>query len=141
MARALNPIILAPEEGRTYPMGRITAVFKADCEETGHAYSVSEWWMEPHTTGPGPHTQEADHVWYVIEGTMTIFIGDKWHDAPQGTLVVIPGHVMHDFENRTSKRAGILNINTPGGFEKEIPAIQKWFLENPLAGPPHKPVI
>ena len=49
-------ILLSPGEGRSYPMGRISAIFKADREETGGAYSISGWWLEPHTQGPGPHS-------------------------------------------------------------------------------------
>lgn len=45
-------IVVPAGEGRSYPMGRITAVFKADGEETGKRYSVSEWWLEPNTQGP-----------------------------------------------------------------------------------------
>jgi hypothetical protein len=47
-----RPVVLAPGEGREYPMGRISAVFKADGEETAQGYSISEWWLDPHTTGP-----------------------------------------------------------------------------------------
>ena len=46
-------IVLAPGEGRVYPMGRIGAVFKADGDETASRYSISEWWLEPNTQGPG----------------------------------------------------------------------------------------
>jgi hypothetical protein len=41
-------VILAPGAGRAYPMGRINALFKADGEETGNRYSISEWWLDPH---------------------------------------------------------------------------------------------
>lgn len=30
----LKPLVLAPNEGRTYSMGRMSAIFKADLEET-----------------------------------------------------------------------------------------------------------
>ena len=53
-------IFLPPDEGRSYPMGRISAVFKADGEETQQGYSISEWWLEPHTQGPGAHSHEED---------------------------------------------------------------------------------
>ena len=48
-----RPVVLGPGEGRSYPMGRISAVFKADGAETGQLYSISEWWLDPHTKGPG----------------------------------------------------------------------------------------
>jgi mannose-6-phosphate isomerase-like protein (cupin superfamily) len=113
-------------------MGRMDAVFKADGAETGNRYSISEWWLEPHTAGPGAHTHEEDDVFYVIEGTMSILIGDRWIDAPRGSFVLAPGGVTHSFENRTSSRAGMLNFSIPGDFEPEMPEIVKWFETNPL---------
>ena len=130
-SRKRASIFLPPGEGRAYPMGRISAVFKADADETGTAYSVSEWWLEPHTQGPGAHSHEEDDVFYVIEGTMTFLVGDDWIDAPEGSFVLAPAGVTHDFENRSSRRAGVLNLSIPGDFEKSMPAIAQWFAENP----------
>ena len=57
-----QPIVLAPGQGRAYPMGRISAVFKADGPETGSRYAVSEWWLEPRTQGPGAHCHGPDSM-------------------------------------------------------------------------------
>lgn len=130
-------IVLTPGSGRDYPMGRIRAVFKADDAETGHAYSISEWWLEADTTGPGAHAHPEDDVFYVLEGTMSIRIGDTWHDAPRGSFVLVPGGVVHDFENRSDARAGVLNF-TPGVFEQAMPEIARWFAEHP-PGPARNP--
>jgi len=124
-------IVLPPGGGRSYPMGRITAVFKADGDETQNGYSISEWWLEPHTQGPGAHFHAEDDIFYVIEGTMSVLVGDRWIDAPKRSFVLAPGGVTHDFENRSSSRAGVLNFSIPGDFEKHMPAIAKWFAENP----------
>ena len=124
-------IFVAPGAGRPYPMGRIAALFKADGGETGGAYSISEWWLDPHTEGPGAHAHAEDDVFYVIEGTMSFLLGDRWIDAPQGSFVLAPGGTSHDFQNRSARRAGVLNISVPGGFEEDMPAIARWFAENP----------
>lgn len=124
-------IVLGPGEGRSYPMGRISSVFKADGEETGKRYSVSEWWLEPHTKGPGAHTHDEDDLFYVIEGTMSVLIDGRWVDAQKGSFILAPGGIQHDFENRSSARAGVLNFSIPGDFETSMPEIVKWFLENP----------
>ena len=51
-----KPLVVKPNEGRVYPMGRITAIFKADRNETTKKnLSVSEWWIEPNTEGPHNH--------------------------------------------------------------------------------------
>ena len=86
-------IFLPPGAGRSYPMGRICAIFKADGDETQGAYSISEWRLEPHTQGPGAHSHPEDDVFYVIEGTMSFLIGDRWIDAPKGSFVLAPGGV------------------------------------------------
>jgi mannose-6-phosphate isomerase-like protein (cupin superfamily) len=128
----MKNIFLAPGEGRSYPMGRISAVFKADGAETASRYSVSEWWLEANTQGPGAHSHdEEDCIFYVIEGTMSILLGDRWVDAPKGSFVLARAGVKHDFENRSSRRAGILNFSIPGDFEKDMPAIAQWYAENP----------
>jgi mannose-6-phosphate isomerase-like protein (cupin superfamily) len=128
---ARTAVILAPGAGRAYPMGRICAIFKADGMETDSRYSISEWWLEPHTKGPGPHAHPEDDVFYVLEGTMSVLVDGQWTHAVQGSFVLVPGGVTHDFENRGDTRAAVLNLSIPGAFEPHMPAIAKWFLENP----------
>jgi mannose-6-phosphate isomerase-like protein (cupin superfamily) len=126
-----TPVVLQPHEGRAYPMGRIAALFKADGAETAGRYSISEWWLEPHTQGPGAHAHDEDDVFYVIEGVMSFFVQDRWLDAPKGSFVLVPGGTTHDFENRGAVRAGALNFSIPGNFETEMPGIARWFAEHP----------
>lgn len=112
-------------------MGRISALFKADGAETARRYSISEWWLDPHTQGPGAHSHEEDDVFFVIEGTMTFLLGDRWVDAPKGSFVLAPGGTTHDFQNRSAERAGVLNFSVPGDFEEMMPGIAEYFAENP----------
>ncbi|WP_430439211.1 cupin domain-containing protein [Shinella sp.] len=129
---AADVLFLRPGEGRAYPLGRMNAVFKADHHETASAYSVSEWWLEPNTTGPGAHFHTDNiELFYVIAGTASILAGEDWLEAPAGSFVRIPATVMHDFENRTDARVGLLNVFLPGGFEGNMPAIVRWFADNP----------
>jgi mannose-6-phosphate isomerase-like protein (cupin superfamily) len=130
---ARSPVVLSPGAGRRYPMGRIWSVFKADGAETAHGYSISEWWLEANTKGPGAHSHPEDDIFFVIEGTMSILVGDSWVDCESGSFVLVPGGMTHDFQNRGDRRAGVLNLSIPGTFEQHMPAISKWFLENPPA--------
>jgi mannose-6-phosphate isomerase-like protein (cupin superfamily) len=123
-------IFLPPDGGRIYELGAIRAVFKADAE-TEDRYCVSEWWLEPHTKGPGAHQhEENDEIFYALAGTPSMLIGEEWVEAPAGSFIFIPRRTMHDFENRTDRRCGLLNVFIPGGFEPMMPAIAKWFAEN-----------
>jgi mannose-6-phosphate isomerase-like protein (cupin superfamily) len=126
-AKKRSPIVVLPGEGRTYAMGPLDAVFKADGDETCGRYSISEWWLEPYTRGPGAHQHDEDDVFFVLEGTMSFFVGGKWIDAPAGSLVIAPGGTPHDFENQSAKRAGALNVSVPGDFEPHMQGIAEWF--------------
>ncbi|MEY4425765.1 MAG: hypothetical protein RL535_63 [Pseudomonadota bacterium] len=116
-------------------MGKISAVFKADGDESANSYSISEWWLEPQSTGPGAHAHPEDDIFYVLEGTMSFLIGSEWQHLNKGAFVLVPAGVTHDFENRGTVRAGVLNISVPGGFEPAMPEIAKWFADNPPAVP------
>ena len=118
-----KPFVIAPEQGRAYEMGRMRAVFKADLEESAHRYSVSEWWLEPGTRGPGVHQHGEDHVFYVIDGTLSVWVSDRWWDLAKGAYVLIPGETPHNFENRGAERAGFIAFTAPGGFEARMPDI------------------
>ena len=110
-------------------MGRLLAIFKADGAQTGEGYSVSEWWLDPHTRGPGPHSHPEDDSFYVLAGVMSILVDAEWIQASTGSFVLIPGGVTHNFENRRSERAGMLNLSIPGSFEDKMPDIARWFIE------------
>lgn len=126
-----DALILAPGQGRSYDCGTMTAVFKADENETDARYSISEWYLEPNSGGPGAHLhEENDEVFYVIEGTVSFLVGDHWVDAERGTFLRIPANTLHDFANRTDHKAAALNFFIPGGFERNMPGIVKWFAEN-----------
>ena len=84
-------VVLDPGAGRAYDMGRMQAVFKADGAETASGYSISEWWLAPNSAGPGAHSHAEDDVFYVLEGTMSLLVGDRWIDAPKGAFVAVPG--------------------------------------------------
>ena len=126
-----KPIILEKDEGRSYALGTMTAIFKADEDETESGYSVSEWWLEPGTEGVGAHShEENDEIFYVLEGRPSLLIGDEWVTLERGAFARIPATVTHDFRNLTDQRAGLLNVFIPGGFERNMPSIVKWFEEN-----------
>jgi mannose-6-phosphate isomerase-like protein (cupin superfamily) len=117
-AMSAEPIILAPGAGRTYDIGPMRGVFKADGDETGDRYCVSEWSVDPGQPGPGPHHHDSnEELFLVTAGTMSFLVTDQWIDAPAGTFIRIPAGVTHDFENRGNEAATAFNVFIPGGFE------------------------
>jgi len=127
-----KPFVIGPNQGREYDMGRMRAVFFADGEETDEKYSISEWFLDPCTQGPGAHTHPDDHIFYVLTGTLSLIIDSKRTDAARGSYALIPGGVSHDFENHGEEECGFISINVPAGFEQMMPQLVTWFGENPL---------
>lgn len=126
-----SPIVLGPGTGRTYDMPDMRAIFKADGAETGDRYSVSEWWLKPFGKGPGAHSHDAnDEIFYGIGGTVAVRVDNEWLQIERGSFLLIPAGTIHDFENRTSEPAGLLNVFIPGGFEQNMPAIVRWYEDN-----------
>ncbi len=117
------PLIVPPGGGRVYAMGRMRAIFKADGAETANLYSVSEWRLEPRTRGPLVHQHDEDHVYYVIEGVLSVSLNDQWSEAPAGSYILIPGGTPHDFANRGAEPTAFITFNSDGGFEARMPDI------------------
>ena len=104
-------IHLGPDEGRAYDCGpTMRAVFKADGDETGDTYSISEWTLEPGCTGVGAHHHD---------------------DNDAGSFVRAPHGVDHDFRNDGDVPARFLNVYVPGGFEHDMPSIVDWYAQHP----------
>jgi mannose-6-phosphate isomerase-like protein (cupin superfamily) len=65
------------------------------------------------------HSEE-DDAFYIVEGEMTFFFGDREVAAPPGTFVLVPPGVEHGFRNDGDVPVRMLNIHAPAGFDRRI---------------------
>jgi uncharacterized RmlC-like cupin family protein len=106
-------VVLSPDDGeRLWFLGNL-ATIKADRDATGS-------WAMVEMTAPGGyqtplhvHEQE-DEVFYVLEGELTISIGEERFDAPAGAFVLSPAGVPHMIQTRSRTRW--LHIASRGKF-------------------------
>jgi quercetin dioxygenase-like cupin family protein len=111
-------VLLGPGEGEMLPMGPNTIVMKATSADTGGALFLSETTFAAGAPGPPPHVHEAvTDMFYVLEGTLTVRLGDAEHDVGPGSFMCAPPGVVHTFRNGSERPVRFLNFNTPGGFE------------------------
>ncbi|WP_159718129.1 cupin domain-containing protein [Geminicoccus flavidas] len=66
--------------------------------------------------GPPPHRHAWEELFIVLEGRLELFDGEQWVSAGPGTVVRMPGNLLHTY------RAGaagtrFLALITPGGAE------------------------
>jgi len=128
-----KPIISQPSEGRLYKLGKqqnTEVLFKADGEEVANQYAITEWWMEKGGPGPHPHLHENnDELAYVLQGPVSILVGEEWTDLEKGGLVVIPAGTTHTFSNNSDQRVGVLSILVDATYEAMMPQITQLFAE------------
>lgn len=128
-----QPIISPVSVGRLYKLGakqNTEVLFKADGEEVANQYAITEWWMEQGAPSPAPHVHDNnDELIYVLQGPVSVLIGEEWTDLDTGGLVVIPVGTTHTFGNNSTQRVGILNIVLNSAYEAMMPHIAKLFAE------------
>jgi len=62
---------------------------------------------------------DADEIFYVLEGNLTFFVGERRIEASPGAFVYLPRFVHHAFQCNTFE-ARVFNFVTPAGFEQMI---------------------
>ncbi len=92
--------------------------FKVTAEETAGTLTFLEYDARPRSPGVKPHTHDGhEELFYVLEGTLRMRLGDEVVDAGPGTCVFVPRAVVHAFWNETDEPVKFVGTWTPAGFE------------------------
>ena len=98
--------------------GPTTVTIKATGKETNDSFYLGEGVFEPGFPGPPPHRHRRLHdMFYVLDGTLTMRLGDETLELEPGSFVCVPPGVVHTFSNPSDTAVKILNFNTPAGWE------------------------
>ena len=115
---SIKPYRLASGEGLAdvwWKTGRITV--KAGPDETGNAFSQFEV-DDPCGSGPPLHVHHnEDEAFYILEGEVTMFVGDERIDLAAGDHCFGPRGIPHAYLVR-SERARMLVTISPSGSEQ-----------------------
>ncbi|MBC7809046.1 MAG: cupin domain-containing protein [Akkermansiaceae bacterium] len=113
-------------------------IMLATSEETGGSYSLIEELIPQGLAAP-PHVhEEADEMFYILEGEATFFVDSTPLKATPGSIVSIPRGTKHSFQVDTPT-ARLLNTYTPAGFEYTIIALSETATERTLPPGPVAP--
>lgn len=113
-----RPLILATE-GELLLAGGLGATLKLPGGATGDHYAVLEHSLEPGSVGAPLHCHSReDEVSYVLEGELTVHLGDQILTTPPGSFVRKPRGQFHTFWNAGNVPVSFLEIISPGGFER-----------------------
>ena len=115
----MSATIVGPHDGKAGHLGGIGVRFMAWAAETGGGFSLVEHPMAPRALAAPlhRHTHE-DEYSYVLEGRMGADLGGEVVYAEPGDLVFKPRGQWHAFWNAGDERCRILEVISPGGFER-----------------------
>jgi quercetin dioxygenase-like cupin family protein len=114
----MDPVLFGPGDGERHDAGPAQIVIKATGEHTGGSFFLAESTLAPGFAGPPPHRHRKLHdMFYVLEGTLTLRLGDRTIEAGPGTFACAPPGVVHTFRNDSAEPVRLLNFNTPAGWE------------------------
>ena len=89
----------------------------ATAEQTGGAFSLMEERL-PRGAEPPPHVHHReDEAFFVLEGSLTVRVGDEVFAATPGSFVFCPREVPHLLTVQ-SDEVRMLTLCTPGGVER-----------------------
>jgi quercetin dioxygenase-like cupin family protein len=112
-------IVLQSGEGKTVSVLGDRYTYKAVGEQTGGAYGLVETTVPAPSAGPPPHVHRGEEeAFYVLEGEVTVLLGDRTITASAGSFAFVPRGTVHTFSNRGSREARLLVIISPAGFER-----------------------
>jgi quercetin dioxygenase-like cupin family protein len=114
----MNPTICKPGEGRTIAVVGDVYRFQATGEDTNGKYALWEAVVPPGGgTPPHIHSRE-EEGFYVLEGEITLTIGDTRLVASAGMFANMPVGTPHSFKNESSKPARLLISLAAAGLEQ-----------------------
>jgi quercetin dioxygenase-like cupin family protein len=108
--------IKQPREGRTIAVVGDVYRFLAVGEDTNSKYAMWEAIVPP-GGGPPPHVHSREEEgFYILEGEITLQVGDKRLVATAGTFANIPVGTLHSFKNESGRSAKMLISIAPAGL-------------------------
>jgi quercetin dioxygenase-like cupin family protein len=129
----MGPHLLGPGEGEHHDALSAQIVIKAAAEQTGGSFFLAESTLAPGFAGPPPHCHRELHdMFYVLEGTLTLRLGDRTIEADPGSFACVPPGVVHTFRNDSDGPVRLLNFNTPAGFENYMRDLAEVAQSGPL---------
>lgn len=82
---------------------------------TGGEFGLYRVDMPPQGRGPATHFHRTmSESFFVLDGTVRLFDGDRWIDARSGDFLYVPIGGLHAFHNGSDEAASLLLMFAPG---------------------------
>ena len=114
-----DAVIRGPADADAVSLAGNTIAIKVSAAETEGSLGLIAYTAAPEFPGPPPHIHRATNdMFFVVQGTLTLRLGDDEHEAPPGSFALVPPGNVHTFANRQREPVRFVSIVAPGGFEQ-----------------------
>lgn len=119
--RVADAVLRRGDEGELIELGPSRGRVKLSGDDAIGSATVIDFELAPESAGPPPHLHEriTDSFW-VLEGTLTVLLGEEEHEAPAGSHVVVPPGNRHSISNPSAEPVRFLNVTAPSGLERYL---------------------
>lgn len=130
-----EPFVVRVRDDRVYPWEAL-----AGSDRTGGQVIFGDALLPPHTPGPARHVHKnEDEAGFVVEGVLTVEVGDQRFEAEAGSLVWLPRQHPHAFSNLSDEPCRVYAVCVPGTLDGFFREQAEYFAT--LAGPPDPNVL
>ena len=115
-----RPLVVRHGEGRSITIGPDRTLVRIGGKDTGDRFDFMEATVS-YLAGPPLHLHyDQDDTILVVRGRVTARVGDQIVDLVPGDLISAPPGVPHTFTNLEQEPAHIINVMTPGSFDRTL---------------------
>jgi quercetin dioxygenase-like cupin family protein len=107
--------VLADDEGDAFWFANALVVIKADTEMTDGRFALLDQFVPGGYSVPRHIHHIDDEAWYLLEGDVTFYCGEKTFSAGKGAWVFLPKGVPHTFKAGPDG-ARLLTLSAPSSF-------------------------
>lgn len=125
----LKPIYIPPGAGKKGNIAVNEIIFKLSQEQTAGNLGSAETTLYPGFMGAVPHRHKNfDEVCRVLEGTLSIMVGDEVFTVEAGGWHLRPRGIVHSFWNSGKVAAKFIELYIPGGHEAYMQELTSLFV-------------
>lgn len=141
----MSPTLPAPAHapGQTFAFLGTLMALKAGAAETDGQFSLIDQVAPPGFATPLHVHHREDEAFYVLDGAISVLVGERTIDATPGTFVYLPRDVPHAFRVVSAGPARLLQLTAPAGIEQGFVEMGEPVatLDGPPPGPPSHEAI
>jgi mannose-6-phosphate isomerase-like protein (cupin superfamily) len=118
---ASDGVLLRRGEGEPLDLGPAKGRIKVGADDGLGSVAVVELELAAESPGPPPHFHAVlTDSFYVLDGTLTVLLGNEEHEAPAGSYALVPPGNVHTVSNPSGEPVRFLNVSVPGGLDRYL---------------------